>query len=221
QLFDVRGHRQYKKWLQMVPEDRMFMVFKEETLEELDISSYKQDVHIIDNEEKAKQISVSGKNIVLVDLPPSVEWLEMVIKGETPDRIYAFFYQKNTHFFSTMPTREHFKWYYAFLMKRKVFDLNKYGDELAKHRGWSRETIDFMSKVFFELKFVTMKNGFIQLNPTPGKRELNESPAYQNKLVQYELENKLLYSSYEELKNWFERRIGSPVNNEEEVEIWI
>ncbi len=43
--------------------------------------------------------------------------------------------------------------------KRGSFDLKKHGDDLAKYKGWSKETIDFMSQVFFELKFVTIEDG--------------------------------------------------------------
>ena len=80
-----------------------------------------------------------------------------------PERIYAHFYHVQDHFLSTMPTRDHFKWFYAFLMKKGPLDVNKYGDDLAKYRGWSRDTIDFISKVFFELDFVTIENGLITL----------------------------------------------------------
>ncbi|MDQ7862035.1 single-stranded-DNA-specific exonuclease C-terminal domain-containing protein [Peribacillus frigoritolerans] len=48
-----------------------------------------------------------------------------------------------------MPTRDHFKWFYAFLAKKGPLDVKRYGDDLAKYRGWSRDTVDFISKVFF------------------------------------------------------------------------
>ncbi len=37
---------------------------------------------------------------------------------------------------------------------------------------------------------------------------------------QYELENELLYSSYQELKTWFNERIKESAIIEEEVEAW-
>ena len=63
----------------------------------------------------------------------------------------------------------------CFISKKGSFDLKKYGDDLAKHRGWSKETVDFMSQVFFELDFVTIDNGLITLNKNAAKRDLTES----------------------------------------------
>ncbi|MFK2824486.1 single-stranded-DNA-specific exonuclease RecJ [Bacillus sp. B190/17] len=221
QLFDARGHRQFEKWINEVPDSRLFITFKKETINELDLEKYESEMVHISGPEEAAQLSIQGKNIVFVDLPPEMETIAAVMQTGCPERIYVHFHQKDSHFFSTMPTREHFKWLYTFLFKRKSFDLKKYGDDLAKHRGWSRETIEFMSKVFFELGFVTISEGVIHLNEQAPKRDLNESPAYQNKKMQLELENKLLYSSYQELKSWLDEYVKVSVDNEEEVESWI
>jgi single-stranded-DNA-specific exonuclease len=137
------------------------------------------------------------------------------LSGKETARIYAHFYKQESDFFSTMPTREHFKWYYALLLKRNPFDLKRYGNDLAKHRGWTRETVDFMSKVFFELDFVTINNGLISLNNNVPKRDLAESFSYQKKQSQIQLEKELLYSSYPQLKNWFEQVIYGTVKFEE------
>ena len=140
------------------------------------------------------------------------EWLETVVKKAEPERIYAHFDHEEDHFFSTVPKREHFKWYYAFLLKRDTFDLRKHGGQLAQHKGWSKETVEFMSKVFFELDFVTINNGLISVNPAKVKRDLEESITYRQKQEQYNLENELLYSSYQELKNWFDKKTGMVCN---------
>ncbi|KAB7708659.1 single-stranded-DNA-specific exonuclease RecJ [Bacillus aerolatus] len=221
QLFDARGHRQLEKWIGQVPRERLLITFKEDTVRELNLETFKPEIVHISGPKEAAQLSVHDKNIVFVDLPPAEGYVEALLQNGCPGRIYVHFHQQDSHFFSTMPTREHFKWLYGFLLKRKSFDLNKYGDELAKHRGWSRETIDFMSKVFFELGFVTINGGIIHLQETAPKRDLNESPSYQNKKLQLELENKLLYSSYQELRAWLDEHVNAPVDNEEEVESWI
>ena len=88
----------------------------------------------------------------------------------------------------------------------------KHGGQLAQHKGWSKETIEFMSKVFFELDFVTINNGLISVNPVKVKRDLEESLTYRQKQEQLTLENELLYSSYQELKNWFDKKTGLVCN---------
>jgi len=181
----------------------------------------KADTVLIQDLEEAKAFDGYMANIVLVDFPPSKEMLKGLLEGRQPSRIYAFFYKESSDFFSTVPTRDHFKWYYAYLLKKGPVDLNRHGDVIAKHRGWSRETIIFMSKVFSELDFVTINNGFITLNNQAQKRDLTDSGTYQTKQAQYALERDLLFSSFQELKSWFDQVIQESVETEEAIEEWI
>jgi single-stranded-DNA-specific exonuclease len=221
QLFDVRGMRQLDKWMDLVPEERLFVVFHEDTISRLQLHSLEKDLVVVRDLDIAANLDISGRNIVFMDLPPTKEYMEIILSNKNPKRIYAHFYQEKQHYFSTMPTREHFKWYYTFLLKRKVFDLRRYGGELAKYRGWSKETIEFMSRVFLELGFVTIKDGLISLNREPAKRDLSESKAYREKQEQFQIENELLYSTYEQLKDWFNQHLSLSQSHEEEVKTWI
>jgi single-stranded-DNA-specific exonuclease len=215
QLFDIRGMRNIYPFLLSLPiEKRMLIAFNKETLETLSLRELKEEVYWISSIDEAKQIELKKKYAVLLDLPPTVEIMKVLLTSSLPERIYALFYQRENHFFSTMPTREHFKWLYAFLMKRSPFDLVRYGDDLARSRGWTKETVHFMVQVFLELGFVTMENGIITLTNRPNKRDLTESPTYCFKQAQFELEHIFLYSSYQKLKQWFDEMKGS-LNNEE------
>ncbi|MGD6847088.1 single-stranded-DNA-specific exonuclease RecJ [Rossellomorea aquimaris] len=219
QLFDVRGIKQVHKWNGLIPDEKKIIIcFNPATIEKLSLE--KDEVTLLEDGSSLEGIATDKASLVLLDLPTSKPILEELLKKGHPHRIYAHFFQEEDHFFSTMPTRDHFKWYYGFLTKRGSFDLNKHGDDLAKYKGWSKETIDFMSQVFFDLKFVTIVNGFISLNPEKTKKDLSESLTYQKKQQQYELENELLYSSYQELKTWFNERIEESVTIEEEVKAW-
>jgi single-stranded-DNA-specific exonuclease len=157
----------------------------------------------------AHELNVKNKNLVLLDIPPSLELLDTLFTHGKPERIYPVFLQESDHFFATIPTREHFKWYYGFLLKKGSFKLKEQGEQLAQHKGWSKETIEFMSQVFFELDFVTIENGVISVNSTSQKRDLAESKTYAQKQMQIELEKTLLYTSYMQLKQWFDERFQS------------
>jgi single-stranded-DNA-specific exonuclease len=89
------------------------------------------------------------------------------------------------------------------LLKKGSFQIDKQGEELARWKGWSKETVDFMSKVFFELDFVTIENGVITVKHQPVKKDLESSELYRRKLNFAELESGLVYSSYQQLKQWF------------------
>ncbi|NRD75958.1 single-stranded-DNA-specific exonuclease RecJ [Bacillus sp. BRMEA1] len=221
QLFDYRGQQQKKRIEDSVPaENRKVIIFSKEYFEKIKAHT-RPDTILIEDEKTAEAVDCTMANVVLLDLPPSKEIIIHLLKGKKPARIYAYFYKESSDFFSTIPTREHFKWYYAFLAKQGSLDLNRYADEVAKLRGWTKETIDLMSKVFSELDFVTINNGIITLKKSAQKRDLTESQTYQAKNNQSILEKDLLFSSYQELKSWFDTVIEGSVEIEEAVHKWI
>ncbi|MEO2074585.1 MAG: single-stranded-DNA-specific exonuclease RecJ [Bacillus sp. (in: firmicutes)] len=221
QLFDYRGQKRMNHIAQTVSaENRKLVVFNKEHLDKINNSSLTE-ITLIETIEEAKDFDCHQANIVLVDFPPSKDILSNLLKGKQPARIYAYFYKESSDFFSTVPTRDHFKWFYGYLLKKGPLDLKRHGDVIAKHRGWSEETIIFMSKVFSDLDFVTINNGFITLNTEAQKRDLTDSRTYQIKQKQYALEKDLLFSSFQELKNWFDQVIQESVETEEAIKEWI
>lgn len=217
QLFDHRGVKRIHTMMSTIPkENRKYIVFNKDQLDKIN-SDFASEVILVQDEAEAMAFDTHNANIVLVDLPPSKELLCHLFNGKQPARIYAYFQKENSDFFSTIPTRDHFKWFYGFLLKKGPIDLGRHGDEIAKHRGWSSETVTFMSKVFSELDFVTINNGFITLNKQSQKRDLTDSMTYQTKQAQYALERDLLFSSFGQLKSWFDQVIEQSVNIEEAI----
>lgn len=218
QLFDIRSLKRLERLLGVIPEANTTWIFFNEEY----ISKYKtfagENMVKITSAEDAEAIKLEGSNVVLADLPPSKEILAHVFSGKKPARIYAHFYKEDSDYFSTLPTRDHFKWYFALIAKKGSIDIRRHGNDIAKHKGWSRETVDFMSQVFFELEFVKINNGVISLNNTSTKRDLADSRTYQLKQAQYTLESDLLYSSFQQLKDWFDEVMQGAVKHEEAKE---
>ena len=223
QLFDYRGKGQTEKWLAEIPaEMRKIVVFSEETLSQYPFLQNLPNVTLIKAEKDGIEFECTNCHLIFMDLPKSRLLLQKTIQHKQPERIYAHFFHQQDHFFSTMPTRDHFKWFYAFLLKKGPLDVSKYGDDLAKYRGWSRDTIDFISKVFFELDFVTIENGLITLKTNAKKRDLADSLVYQRKKEQFDLEKELVYSSYQQLFDWFNQNLVQEGKDlEEEIKQWI
>lgn len=219
QLFDYRGQKQFEKLNPSVQKAK-WVFFDKDNYNKFQKIGMEKFV-FVDSEKLAKSLDVAEESIILADLPPSLSLLEQLLYGKKPARIYAHFSSKKNDFFSTMPTREHFMWYYRFLAKKAPFDIKRYGADLAKYRGWTKETIEFMSRVFYELGFIKVEKGLISLNKAPTKKDLSSSATYQKKQEHFALEGKLLYSSYQQLKDWFDNLIQGPVKNEEAVEKWI
>lgn len=220
QLFDFRGTGRMQNMSEMVPkENRKCILFNKQSIDKL-ASSFKKDVILIESVEEAKSLDLTEANVVFVDLPVAKDLICELLQGKKPANIYAYFYKESSDFFSTFPTRDHFKWFYAFLLKHTTIDLDKYGDTIAKQRGWSKETIFFMTKVFSELDFVTINNGFITIKRQAAKRDLTDSSTYLLKQEQYSLENELLLSSFKQLKEWFDQLMYQSVEKEEAMEEW-
>ncbi|MBM6619709.1 single-stranded-DNA-specific exonuclease RecJ [Bacillus suaedaesalsae] len=203
QLFDLRGNKSNSKQVALLKDNDKIVTFHPESIQSLQLQSYTDKIFVYD-EQSLEDLESTIESIFFADLPSTTQSIRTIIEKVKPKRVYCLFHPKETHFFATIPTREHFKWFYAFLTKNKELNLSIHGEKLAKSRGWSKETIDFMSKVFFELEFVTIKNGIITLSNQPTKRDLTESKTYSQKQDQIEIENELLYSSYSQLKNWFD-----------------
>ncbi|WP_043933994.1 single-stranded-DNA-specific exonuclease RecJ, partial [Bacillus sp. EB01] len=142
QLFDIRGVRSFGSLRAKLPDiSKIFILFDRQYLQAI-VPGEKDEVIVADTIETAEAARLDGASIVLVDMPPSKAIFNALLAGKSPERMYAAFYKENSEFFSTIPGREHFKWYYAFLLKNSPFDINKYGGLLAKRRGWTKETID-------------------------------------------------------------------------------
>lgn len=217
QLYDIRGIRQTARWLMKVPkEEAVFLAFRTETIHHY-ASLIDASIHLVN--EQLEGITQSNY-IVLLDLPKNVQVLERVLACTMPTRIYAHFFMTDSQYFNGMPTREQFSWYYTFLKKRPHFNLNVHGQDLAKHTGWNIEVLKFMTKVFFELGFVKIDKGLATIVENAPKKALSEAPAYQYRSEQIEMEQKLLYAPYIELKLWFNERIQKERVSKEE-EQWI
>ncbi len=206
QLFDLRGKSKATKWFQKVPQQRTsYLAFQQSTLEEF---NGVQDSEILFVQE-GQVLPKMESNIVLLDMPTDVELLEVLLQSNEIERIYAHFHTSSSQYFNGMPSRDHFKWYYGFLMKRPQFNLEQHIAALSKHIGLNIDVINFMSKVFYELGFVKIENGLSTVVEKAPKSNLTDADAYKKRAQQIELEQKLLYATYIELKQWFDERLSS------------
>ncbi|MEH7390039.1 single-stranded-DNA-specific exonuclease RecJ [Bacillus sp. JJ1503] len=220
QLFDIRGIKRFEQLIDLIPKKQSkWIVFNKENA--IKFPTYiNENMVTVSSYEEAAALNIDQENVILTDLPPSKEFLTQLFSGKNPSRVYAHFYKEESAFFSTLPTRDHFKWFYALILKKGPISLQQYRDNIAKHKGWSKETIDFMSQVFFELDFVKINNGIISINETSQKRDLTDSLIYEQRRKQYTIENELLYSPYQQLKSFFDSVIQGSVKFEEEVKEW-
>ncbi|WP_249870996.1 single-stranded-DNA-specific exonuclease RecJ [Oceanobacillus saliphilus] len=156
---------------------------------------------------------VEKQTLYIYDLPDQLDALKKIIQQIKPWNIYVCFHIENSAYMSAFPTREDFVWFYALIRQRKVMDLKQEITTIMNHKGWSKDKVIFISKVFFELGFVKIDNGMIEVNSKPDKKDLQDSKLYQQRLHKAAIEKQLYYSNYDELKAWFTSCVdylGSP-----------
>ncbi|WJY28206.1 single-stranded-DNA-specific exonuclease RecJ [Sporosarcina trichiuri] len=215
QVFDLRGIRDPQRWVGTIPKEKvLYVAFQPNTKSYF--APFLPDVDIRMAEDCTGDAAV--ESLVLLDIPDQQRQLEQLMTLFSPGRIYAHFYAPESRYFDGIPSRQEFGWYFTFLKKRGTFDIRNQGGQLAKHKGWKIETIYFMSKVFFELGFVKIENGAVIAEPAAGKRDLAEAPAYKERQQQIEMEERLLYAPYHELKQWFQQ--VQQVQAVEEETVW-
>ncbi len=213
QLFDYRGSKHSVKQLAENLDDRSIVAlhFKPLDSEDLWMNETFQCYQIEDFLTRNMEV----EELFIVDLPTEIEELEKALSRISPKKIYVYFKTSKQSFLSQLPTREHFKQFYAFMMKQKELKVQ---DRLrfAHSRGWSKDFVDFIIKVFLELQFVKIDNGNLIYNPNPIKQDLTEASTYQVKQKEIIAEKVLYYSTYDELKTWFSEHMKAS-NLEEAV----
>lgn len=217
QFFDWRGLKGLEeKWSSIVFDEQVAIcVCRPDKIGKLDIPSYMVQ---LDFDDAGQLLSSSPTShleaidtFVIYDLPLSQrqaqELFKQIAHGK---RFYLIFQQEEAHFFSSIPTRDTFKWYYAFLKQQGSFNIERDASKLAQWKGWSIESIHWMTEVFAELQFATVHNGVVILKDNPVKQDLTNSAIYQRKLEAIELEKRLLYSSHSEVQstliNWMKTK---------------
>ncbi|MDH6597854.1 single-stranded-DNA-specific exonuclease RecJ [Bacillus aerius] len=211
QLFDLRGKKDWEKKVSTLdPAKTMVFCFDEETKKQSELVDIP--IHLIDAE-NVSTFDVQEKYVIFADVPADEHLLKLLLENQQPARIYTVFQRKEDHFMSSFPSRDQFKWFYGFLFKRGSFPIKEQGMELAKHRGWTKDTIIFMTKVFFELGFVKIENGVLSIVRDAPKKDLTASSSYTAKQRLMELDQTLTYSSAKELKEWLNSMMSevSPV----------
>lgn len=204
QLFDYRGVKQIHKYLQQLPSEHVQLIyFRQHSLEVLDLNEWKPFAYCpVDG---FGHFDRERTYHVIIDLPRHerelTDWYRSL--SSQPTRTYALFYHKEDYLFTPVPSREQFKLVYGLLKQIRQTTVAK-AYEIARAYRLRDDAITFIIKVFAELNFLKMDEGFISIVTHPKKRALTESKTYQEKLALIETEKKLLYSSYRELKAFFQ-----------------
>lgn len=212
QLFDVRSRSEWEKLLESrTTTDKVFVCFKDGTKEKL--LAQNENLICTQIQTETDLVETTTKDLIFADMPDDVGLLEAIVMNTEADRIYLHVAAENGNAIASMPSRQHFAQLYAVLKKHQPFPLAQNMSRLSKQFSWTNDQIDFMLQVFFDLNFATIEDGVIRLNDVKEKRNLEDSEIYKARVYRIALEQKLLYSNYNELYEWIEKLMNSKGNS--------
>ena len=147
--------------------------------------------------------TISGYDkVIFRDLPDSEEKFLDTYNSVDATLIYFIFHTPRQLYFEGMPTAEKFKLLYKCIMIKPEIDLEKEGSYLLQTINVSPDTLLFMLDVYHELGLIIKEGQLIKKQEVDKKVDLSSSSTYQARLNQLKLESKLLFSSFDELKQF-------------------
>ena len=146
---------------------------------------------------------ISGYDkVVFRDLPESEERFLETYHSLDATLIYFIFHTPRQLYFEGMPTAEKFKLLYKCIIIKPEINLEKEGGYLLQTINVSPDTLLFMLDVYHEVGLIVKEGQFIKKQEVDKKVDLLSSSTYQARLNQLKLESKLLFSSFDELKQF-------------------
>ncbi|MQS75135.1 single-stranded-DNA-specific exonuclease RecJ [Companilactobacillus halodurans] len=141
-----------------------------------------------------------GNNVLIYDRPHNLDLFKEFIKNNKTQHTALFFHTDLTQRYLE-PDMAKMKTLLKYLYSHP--DIKADGmDLVAKYLEMQKNDVDFYLKVFFELNFVKMVNGFVEKANASQQRELIESPTYLKRLKRNDVEKILIESNFDDLLSW-------------------
>lgn len=154
-----------------------------------------------------------SKTIYIIDIPAETADFYRVIEEFDTHEIHLFLYAPHDYYFKGMPKREMFMRLYKWLLKKKEINLKNDTREIISLLKVDKEMVKFMLMVFLENEFVTIEDGTLSVVENPGKKSLEDTKTYQRRLNQIHVEEKLVYSSFNELLTTLKNKTSESVTD--------
>lgn len=152
----------------------------------------------------------STDELVLVDLPSSIRELQGVLQAhQNVKEVKLYLVNRGTTHFSEMPSRQSFIQLFQTIRQSGQIDLNNQAEQLSRYLKVSGDQLIFMIKVFLELRFVTIKNGLLNLASNIRSGKLEDTKTYQQYAERLQVENLLVRSNTNTLNEWIKKVLRS------------
>lgn len=140
------------------------------------------------------------KPVIIVDFPPSKKALKHTLSLLSDQWIYMYLYKADHWVIEGLPTRNDCAQVYQLIRRLDGEMLETLAKKAEKRLKIPKHKVHWIIKMFLEAKFVKIEKGKVILNKDPSKVNLKEMPAYLYLQEQKDLEEILLYSSFQVMK---------------------
>ncbi|MEQ6029685.1 single-stranded-DNA-specific exonuclease RecJ [Staphylococcus saccharolyticus] len=147
-------------------------------------------------------IAPTYDKVVFRDLPNTVDEIEQTLSHLQLSQLYLVLNHDKSIYFEGIPNKALFKNCYKALINKKETNLAKEGMMLCDYLDLKPEVLKFILKVFKELGFIYDEDGIIKINNHPNKQEIEMSRIYKLRQSRIEVEKRLLYDDFSNIKEW-------------------
>lgn len=141
----------------------------------------------------------TSKPVIIVDVPNQLSLMQKVYRHYGDHVIHCYLHSTHEYYFKGMPKRSQFQQLYKWLLGKQKITLSKETQTITSLLRVDIEMAKFMLMVFLENEFVTIENGELSVVSNPSKKRLEDTVTYRRRQDQIEVEEKLVYSSFNEL----------------------
>ena len=146
--------------------------------------------------------------LAIVDMPQSLQELTTVL-GQLQDvtEIHLDFRQFKVRPVFQIPDRQQFVNFYQLLRKIRTINLNQQAQQVINSLKIDQNQLIFMIRVFLELRFVTMKNGFLKISDHVEAGDLKHTHQYRQAEEWQKVVTVLAKSSSAQLGDWIRKHL--------------
>lgn len=162
--------------------------------------------HVILTAEEYNQDEGMVPQVILFDVPNSLEKLTQLIQANRTTRYVIVFHSFEEIYLNGMPSREQFARLFRFIAQNKQVDVRYKLQQVSQFVKIPVHVLTFMIKVFAELGFVTIDDGVMYTVENPEKHPLDSSHLFQQRQSLIKIEEFLIYSDIETLEKWFQQQ---------------
>ena len=200
QLFDLRSKKNRQGLI--LDAQTLGVAFSDKLPSE--IERFCPNVHVYQTLDDLTAFFGSGNytQLAFLDCPSEKELLRKIIQEIPVNRIYLILVSTEDAYLDGVGTREQYGRLFQLINQQNGIDIRYKLPMVANYLQIPEKLLIFMIQVFFDLKFVTIKDGVLKKVPDPENKPLTESVLYQQRLAKIKTEEDLLMSDLSTIRKW-------------------